>query len=66
MGLTLAQKILSAHAGHEVQFNELVVDVGYRITDRIGTDIQPNKIFFCFHLDNLLDVCYHKSVISLP
>ncbi|MBR3605511.1 MAG: 3-isopropylmalate dehydratase large subunit [Candidatus Gastranaerophilales bacterium] len=25
MGLTLAQKILSAHAGHEVQFNELVV-----------------------------------------
>ena len=25
MGLTLAQKILSAHAGHEVQFNELVI-----------------------------------------
>lgn len=25
MGLTLAQKILSSHAGHEVQFNELVI-----------------------------------------
>lgn len=25
MGLTLAQKILSAHAGHEVQFGELVI-----------------------------------------
>ena len=25
MGLTLAQKILSTHAGFEVQFNQLVV-----------------------------------------
>ena len=25
MGLTLAQKILSSHAGHDVQFNELVI-----------------------------------------